>query len=224
MKQISSTLGLLLVLSLSLPTYASEVAAAVPPQPSTDDWSIGAGFSIPGLTYSSVGYVGGLSAVTVAPSTSMALERRLSDTLWLTMGFSGSVSTLDDQASLDNGATIVTDTLSTEVALGLRYLFNPRGAVELSVFGGLSLAYGDSTWKSDSEDWTNRTLSYGLVAGLALERRLMDNLYLRFQTTMGNVFYSSVETKIDGTAGTTNTSQFRGGIALSPGIQLRLTF
>ncbi len=224
MKQIPSTLGLLLVLTLSLPVHAAEESGASPPQPAAGDWSLGVGILVPGLTYSPIGYVGMLSAYTTAPSTSMALERRLSDTLWLTLGFSGNISSVDDPVSLDNGATIVSDALGAEVALGLRYLFNPRGAVEVSVFGGLSLSWADVDMKTDSEEWTNRTLSCGLVAGLSLERRLLDNLSLRLQTTIGNVYYSSVESEIGGTPGTTRISQLRGGIALTPGLQLRLTF
>jgi hypothetical protein len=154
----------------------------------------------------------------------MALERRLSDTLWLTLGVSGSVSTVDDPVSLDNGSTIATKALGAELSMGLRYIFNPRAAVEVSVFGGLALSWADVDMKTDTQAWTNQTLSYGLVAGLALERRLLDNLSLRLQTTIGNVYYSSVESEIEGTPGTTRFQQFRGGVALSPGIQLRLTF
>ncbi len=223
MKQIPSTLGLLLVLTLSLPANAAEEAGA-PTRPPAGDWSLGAGILVPGLTYSPIGHVGSLSAYTTAPSTSMALERRLRDTLWLTLGVSGSVSTVDDPVSLDNGSTVATNALDAEISAGLRYILNPREAVEVSVFGGLALSWTDVDMKTDTEEWTNRTLSYGMVAGLALERRLLDNLTLRLHTTIGNVYYSSVESEVEGTPGTTRLNQFRGGVALSPGIQLRLTF
>ncbi|MBU1240285.1 hypothetical protein KKF84_18175 [Myxococcota bacterium] len=224
MKHIVSTFGFLLLFTFSLSTFAAEGTKAVPPEKRVDNWSIGAGFLSSGYSYALAGYMGGLSSYASTPTSSMTLERRLSDNLWLTMGLSSSFSVVDDEADINAGYTITTQSFVTEVAIGFRYIFNPRGAVEISAFGGLSFVYGTQTQETDTEEWTSRSLAPGLVVGLALERCLLDNLYLRLHTTIGSVYYSTVKSEEKDSGATADMNQIRGGISLNPGIQLRLTF
>jgi hypothetical protein len=224
MKSIVSTIVFFIILTHSLSAYATQGADTVTPQKSANDWSIGAGLLGSGYSYAMSGYVGGLASYPIAPTSSMTLERRLSENLWLTMGMAGNFSMADDDKGVSIGNTIVSKAFTGEVALGVRYIFNPKGAVEISAFGGLSFLYGTQTLKSDTDEWNNRALSGGIIAGLAIERQLLKNLYLRLHTTIGNVYFATVSSEVEDTGETNDVSQFRGGISLTPGIQLRLTF
>jgi hypothetical protein len=122
------------------------------------------------------------------------------------------------------------------LSIGWRRLFNPGGVVEVSAIGVLTGNWNFSDfWGTSTTDQTTTVYTYsfysysfGLLVGLVLERKLLDNLYLRLESSLGQVSYNWSEYKGTNTS-TQETSRsgsggLSAGLALSPAIQLRMVF
>ena len=119
-------------------------APAAPPmhaaEPILPDWNLGAGITFPfgavGFTSSLSGGLaalgGGLTvsslAIPIQPRTTLLIERRLSERLFL--GFQVAASYGAYQS--DSNSALSYRNLTLEGAIGLRRIFNPRGIVEVS--------------------------------------------------------------------------------------------
>ncbi len=214
-------------------------------------WSIGAGvgFGYYRLPYSSfgasagqtglTGLAGGVSGINVfSPFGVLLVERQLTKHLCLLFDVAGSYTTWDS----DNSDPIVeyrsSKSALVNATIGLRWIFNPSGIVEVS--GIMSVG---ALWNYDNveqqvastdeygeleylkEDSHGHLYSGGLEFGLALERKLLDNLFLRFQSSVVCAYYGqgNYTTSVpEGSTGTQTSKRFDIALAFSPMIQLRL--
>jgi len=197
-------------------------------------WSIGAGLGHPSIPIilSSAGY--GSNGVapaygSYAPSASTMLERVITRRLALMVRGSAKVNlTSQGEASLGDPSS---QALDLSVQGGPRWLVNPDGPVEVSIYGLLST--GLSRWQFSSpydpdQSLTSRSYSVGADLGLVTERELMDDLYLRFQSSVLRSGYTWAEApEYSGDPAQPRlgvASGFSAGVALSPSVELRLAF
>jgi hypothetical protein len=171
--------------------------------PDESIWSAGAGISFGtyylGGIYAlgeqvNVGSLDGLALGGIGPGgvglgASAFMERRLSDSLWFLFSARAGYGAANYQDSRDSSST----TLGLE--LGLRWCLNPGGRIEISPWGtlggdwqwveteGTALSLLDTRWKSYS-------YGIGLQIGLALDLRLLDNLYLRLTSSLVGLRYA----------------------------------
>jgi hypothetical protein len=234
--------GLMVVVVMGIPCLApaeeDQEAVKAPPK-----WSLGAGIGfggsssayclglgclggVPTLPPGGLGSIGGYGG-SWTPQGRILLERQLSRSLALMIDGSASYTSSESSTSdLSNTSS------NLGVGLGLRWLLNPDGAVEVSIAATLSGYW--STWdywlmdlSSSKLDVYSYTVSAGV--GLVLERKLLDNLYLRLESNLVRLGYSWFEYKntwVDTRVVSSKSSShsFNAGVALSPSIQLRLTF
>jgi hypothetical protein len=126
------------------------------------------------------------------------------------------------------------------VAAGVRWILNPGGFVEVSlysVFGG-SWVFGKSESKPNPPVNTSDTYGYdiGLGVGFAVEKKLLDNLYLRFETLVGRFGYQYDKQTVSTTLIDLVTNEpvidkthdhdksIYALLAFSPAIELRMAF
>jgi len=206
-------------------------------------WSVGAGIGLSVYSQyppmSSMMGSGGYAGVPT-PFGVVLLEKQLSEHLALTFDVSGSYSNLDrdsesEKHSFYNNLNYM---YSASASAGVRWIFNPNGAVEVS---GLVLVSGSidgndgeySKYIDDGEseggyvtlDQESRSFYLGCDIGIAFERKLMDNLFLRFQTSVVKSHWGRHITDselVDGTTDTNKSSIFNIGLSFVPAIQLRL--
>lgn len=134
------------------------------------------------------------------------------------------------------------------VAAGARYIMNPGGLVELSFLGALSADYLGRREVYIIESFTSagaaeetKTVAYsnlvdvGLQVGLALERELIEGVWLRLQSSLvrAALNFGLVESEVTGPNGDTTTTAADErpwqlgadvGVALSPSLELRMQF
>ena len=216
---------------VSAPAYGKEQAD--PKRDEEATWSIGAG--IGGYSSYYVYYMGNnYSALPETPSSVIFVERRVSPRWWVVAGLEGTYSHTGNQDAIIAGAMPKVTSHSMMGTAGVRYVFNPGGAVELSLYGAASLYYltidGEDSSAADPDDTRSTHNGYkGAIGsvGLAVERKLMKNLYLRLSTTLASIRYSTStyeETSVSGATAGHTFSIWDGGINFKPSLQLRLTF
>jgi hypothetical protein len=205
-------------------------------------WSAGAGIGMPSFA-DNIRELAVMLDVPVAivaasrrPELQLLLERRASEKLHFMFQVSGDYTRHIEEDPEDYDFRDKTKITGTVIggSVGLRYTTNPGGLVEVSVFGvgALSLAslhrkteslsYGDTTVETDGSATT-----FGLGVGFALDRELLEGLFLRFSTlvfkatyTTGSGDYRDSDISFDyGTA-----SRLLAGVELKPSIQLRMSF
>jgi hypothetical protein len=116
--------------------------------------------------------------------------------------------------------------------LGYRWVFNPGGWIEFSVS---MLIGGDWYW----DDWSYRVPGLsgpefkqykyviGTGIGVALEKELLKNFYLRFESLLLSFSYTRVEARQEYLGVDEmfeHGNKLGGGLTLNPSIQLRLAF
>jgi hypothetical protein len=205
-------------------------------------WSVGAGIGMPSFA-DNIRELAVMLDVPVAivaasrrPELQLLLERRASEKLHFMFQVSGDYTRHIEEDPEDYDFRDKTKITGTVIggSVGLRYTTNPGGLVEVSVFGvgALSLAslhrktenlsYGGAIVETDGSATT-----FGLGVGFALDRELLEGLFLRFSTlvfkatyTTGSGDYRDSDISFDyGTA-----SRLLAGVELKPSIQLRMSF
>jgi hypothetical protein len=205
-------------------------------------WSLGAGIGMQIID---------VDAASIAPQTiggQLILERRLTHQLWLTLdpyaGVSASVQPMLVYLNSNQGTPVGNDSSYADAGLsvGLRYVINPGGIVEVSPLFNVALGYSYSGPQKDYEQTTttdSASTSVGTSVGIALERQLLPNLYVRVATTLfaasyqwGSVHYNSVGgSAVDSYGNVVNTTavntrnstaSLHAGLSVSPSLSLRL--
>jgi hypothetical protein len=204
------------------------------------NWNIGSGV---GFTYSlgltSAG-LGGLSTLTpvggLLPSSTVLIERRLSERLFAT--FQASLSYSTNQS--DTNAQLSSRAFSVVGQLGLRRVFNPGDLIEVSWFANASVGWAsgvmnvqgqaiDPQTGSATGDLTavnTHSLNVRGVTGLAFERELVEALALRFSSSILGAGYSSSGASMVNPF-VNNTQATHGGnvgLHFTPTLELRYAF
>ena len=143
-----------------------DAARADKPTEQPPDWLFGVGVSFPALAAVGAG-VGGLAG----PLYSAGVERRLSDSLWLTGMFGGSYQSSETDEAWGGDST----SYALDGQLGLRHVVNPDDRFQLSVLTSLGGFYARSTDAS----YQARTWGVHVDAGLALDFWVADAVTLR---------------------------------------------
>ncbi len=212
---------------------ASTMATAQPMTAATTR-NVGAGF---GFTY-----LLGLNSLTGgafslgAPAATLTLERRVGDRTFVT--FEGSLAFGTNQN--DTAREFSNQAFAVNGQLGVRRVLNPGGLIEVSWF-----ASGRGGWSSTTNRQpttavdpstglvastvsltNNRAFSVGAVAGLALERELIEGLALRFSSSIVGVGYSqgSLSVNNDFVNATYATRGVDIGLRFSPSLEVRFAF
>jgi len=190
-------------------------------------WTSGTGYGLAGLVSSYYGYYN--ISMPSSPIGKLLVERRLGESWALMFQLSGSYTDNGDSQRVSPELA-----LSLSANLGTRWIINPGGAVEISPYvllgGGMQemkeVLVG---YKSDGapvySDPSGTVI--GLGVGLVLERKLIDNLFLRLESLVAEITYSHVEgstLSTDDKVSNLAVNRFTADLAFTPSIQLRLTF
>jgi hypothetical protein len=200
------------------------------------NWSIGAGVCFSSY---SLGYVSNLSTLSTglastavvvnAPLGNIFVERRLNRSFALLLKLEGTYRNDENAYSDSNQGGL-------GLATGARWILNPGGFVELSLYSivGGDWSFGKTTFKTVA-DYHTHFYGYdiGLGVGLAVEMRLLANLYLRFESLVGKFGYQYSKQEGDGNLDGIGTLYGNGNwhnksiyalLAFSPTIELRMAF
>jgi hypothetical protein len=209
------------------PAAVTRQPPAQAPQPKALPWwNIGAGI------YFASGFDPGITV----PSYEGGFERRLGDRTWLGFNARFARETRDllpyaTQAE-PNPAPIRIHTTSGAVLLGLRHVF-AHGVVDVSVFaaafGRFRHVNGDLLKASGASGLAGagNGSGFGLLAGLAVERELLDALSLRLSLDLASVSIESDEAtrrQNDGTEQKTSLPTTQASVGITPSLQLRFYF
>jgi hypothetical protein len=226
----------------SAPAKAASVAPrAAPPvspkPPAPRAWNLGAGFGfdpLPGLDEPAAE---GAYLLSAAPlPLRLSLEKSLGATTWLMLNGAFSHSTEDvfvtNLVELGESRTISLSENAFVATVGVRQIV-VSGLVDFSVFGGLEVG---NAWV-DGESITaeefapgpqagSSTLIFGILAGIAVERELVESLSLRVPIHVASVTWMSATTARVTESGIEETDLERSAFSLvmSPAIELRLYF
>jgi hypothetical protein len=236
------------------PRSAEPVAAPVAPPPAAEPedatekpkrdygWNLGAGLTASSFSQVINSRPAGLSALGASysdvPGYGLSLERHLAGSSWIFLGVIGSYSASDAIISSDTAPDRIGEVTSTQLAalLGLRQIVVSH-VVDVSLwaaFGvGREFAGGEPLELEESS--SNRrpgsgSTTVGVVAGLAVERELIEALAVRVSAQLGSARFSSAEEIIVETEDmvpverTIETERRSFELAIRPGIDLRLYF
>jgi hypothetical protein len=205
-------------------------------------WSVGAGigWSVYGDDYA---ISRSRQNIIRSPSGVMLVERRLGKRLSLVFDLSAVYENFDEDQADPNDSGLRTlnsieNLFQGDASLGARWVFNPGGVVELSgivaAVGLVELQQGDTLDIIQNEndqteyvylDFETITYSMGLALGLALEKKLLDNLFLRFESRFIKGYYGLSTTTSELQDGSDDTHEFKvfnTELVFTPTIQLRL--
>ncbi len=222
-------------------------------------WSVSFGLGDSLLSAAPSGGAGNSGSPGAAVTTlSLLLERRLGESVWLLARGEGGHSSRQgrlespppDSVSF-SAVTTNTDNTATfgSASVGLRYVFNPGGRVELSTFGIGGAGYSvegqnttqllppdvgqPSTAVSQTRALTDRTFLAGASAGLAFETSFTNNLSLRLSSSVLSATWSNTgrEELLTGADGAPTAAPQKAGIKswdagldFRPSLELRLRF
>jgi hypothetical protein len=214
----------------ALPVQPAAVApaSAPPAPPPVRNWNLGAGLFVP-----AEGLAGAFSQT--SPTYQTALERRVGERTWLALDARLSYETLERPALTAN--VTFSDTTRIEMSnaallLGVRQVF-VEGVVDVSgyaaVLAGYHVVSGDELGTSGALASIGGGDGYdlGLLAGIAVERELIDALALRLLVDLASARLSSDQAQqLDGAGDTqaTDLGSARAALALRPGLQLHFYF
>lgn len=212
------------------PASSPPAPARPAPPPPLRNWNLGAG-----LFASGEGLAGAFSQT--APTYQTALERRLGDHTWLALDARFSYQTFErpNVATSDNpnpSATSRFEMSNATLLLGARQVF-VDGVVDVSGYAAVLAGYhdisGDALEALGALSLLGGGDGYdlGLLAGIAVERELLDALALRLSMDLASARLSSDEAQYRGLAGDTQTTELgsaRAALVLRPGLQLHFYF
>lgn len=218
----------------------AQVVEAPPPSSTHRPWSVGAGIGYsftPSWGATASAGMAGRSSVQ-SPFGAVLLEKQLSRNLALLFDVYGGFADYDNDIGEDVWGSLIDQSYHAGASAGIRWIFNPGGIVEISgiisasgLFSGSKSENIDSVQEGDAESerlilkGEDINYSVGLELGLALERKLLDNLYLRFQSSLLGGYWGvtdSTEETIDGPDEEFRRRLVSIGLAFTPMIQLRM--
>lgn len=202
-------------------------AAQAPAAPATaaveaPRWSLGFGYapSIVTVLTSDSGLDG---LLTSTPRVSTTIERRVGDATWLGLQLGGNYGSShpEDSRGWEYG--------SLYAQVGVRHVLNPKGLVEVSLWGAASASYWSGAYPNPSEQepdavHSSRAFSLGLVGGLALERELIQGLALRLSSSVAQASWNKTldwTSRADLRRAVESTSV---SVAFAPMLELRYAF
>ena len=210
-------------------------------EPNGPYWSIGAGLGFGSFQIDPLSSVSLGSRNIQSPIGAVLVERQITRQLHLLLRLVGSYTNRDEDRNETNyrSSEIIDKIFGVNAAAGFRWLFNPGGVVEFSgtvTIGALwhyeegdefnSIPNGETGIDEDVYlDFNTVTYSLGGTLGLVLERRLLESLYLRLESSFLGSYYGQ---KIhdyelpDGSRDSTKFKLFNIGMVFSPMIELRL--
>jgi len=232
-----------------LPAASAQEVAVKPPEaaPSAPTrFSLGAGLGFVGYGDTGIGLLGTLSGFGPAQSRSpygSALVEIEAAPLWrVVIGVAGTYNKMlsSDVVSTNPNALPAlgpTNSWTFSGSVGVRRLLNPGGVVEVSpivtVGGYRTDVNGIPTARTSSADGTlvvgsqdTTTKGYDARLGLVLERALLSNLFLRFESYFLRVGYGK-STSAEKSAETPQSSKREDlsiGYGFAPSVLLRLSF
>jgi hypothetical protein len=136
----------------------------------------------------------------------------------------GSVTAGYSQSRRDGAVSSLDAELST--ALGVRWIVNPRGGVQISPLVALAAGWSRAYARMGSSRTRLETYSTSVVVGVVLERELAEGLFLRLESPLVDAGYHWGR-QATTLAGTTEDDELAGlgaRLALAPSLQLRLRF
>ncbi|HEX2871114.1 MAG TPA: hypothetical protein VHP33_07660 [Polyangiaceae bacterium] len=171
------------------------------------------------------------------PSYQTALERRVGDHTWLALDARFSYDTFErpatgTSADPNPSGNVRLEVSSAALLLGARQVF-VNGVVDVSGYAALLAGYhdvkGDVLGALGALSLLGGGDGYdlGLLAGISVERELLDALALRLCMDLASARLSSDEAQYRDAAGdiqTTDLGSARAALVLRPGLQLHFYF
>jgi len=226
----------------SAPSVATSAPTSAPP---AGPWSLGAGLQLAPIqqqdaftTYLMAAMGGSAMLSFYYPDTrntlALFVEYQLSKSWALVWQARAGFSVLFNR-NLQAGNSFFPENrldLSLGAAFGCRAILNPDGPVEFSI---LALAYTDvvASGPATGSTASSQAIDGGVALGMAVEKQLLDNLDLRFQTTLldlnGRVGVMSTTSPtgiLPAMPTSTTPMQIHAGIdvKIEPTLELRLHF
>jgi hypothetical protein len=200
-------------------------------------WNLGAGLSFAGAFNDGEPVVGGAYLLPEAPlPLRLSIEKSLGRTTWLLLNgaFSHTEDDVPVTSFLDpNQHRIISLTTNSVIGtVGVRQVL-VSGVVDFSVFGGLELG---NVWVDgegiEPDEFApgvqagSSTLLFGVLAGIAVERELVEGLALRIPVNVATVSWLWATAKLVTEDGIETTKLKRSGfgVVMDPAIELRLYF
>jgi len=169
-----------------------------------------------------IGVLGGGS-----PLVSVGFERRVADGIGVTFSLGSSFG----QMSSSLGAFSSSSSFDINADVGARVEVIRTDRIVGSILADVGVGYfrGTSEWGTDggaSEQTHFDSLSVSASAGLALDIRLVDQLFLRLETPLLRVSYAQQFSDADvlGDGSTSTSESVSAGLVLAPRLALRLDF
>ncbi|MEK7704613.1 MAG: hypothetical protein AAB426_06605 [Myxococcota bacterium] len=225
---------------VGVPSPGPALSLPVPPQPAVTTkaadahWSVAAGVGMPSFA-DNIRDLALLLDVPVSviaaarrPELQLLVERRTGPNTFVLFQLAGDYARDSDETTTDK-AYVVTG------SVGFRALYNPGAVVEVSSYGvvafsaaSLSEEYDDGYGYGVSDSTEGSSWTGGVGAGLALDRKLLDGLYLRFSTLVLKATYTSSSGQFSTADGYSETfpdsTRVVVGLDLKPSIHLRMEF
>jgi hypothetical protein len=218
------------------PAPAPLPAAKAPePAPAPRNWNLGAGI---GFGVSNAGPLFGDYLLSTRPLPfRLSLEKSLGETTWLMMN--GAFTHVADEIPVTNLIDPTAERRKVERSynvvvgtLGIRQIV-VSGLVDFSVFGGLEAGNawinGEATTEEEvaiGTDPGSSTVLFGILAGIAVERELIESLSLRIAVDVASMTWLWATTKrIEGDSAEELDIRRSGfELLMVPALELRLYF
>ena len=216
---------------------ATRAEQAPPKPPAPRAWNLGAGLAFdPDLGFDAPAAEGAYLLSAAPLPIRLSVEKSLGATTWLMLNGAFSHSTEDvpvtNLVELGESRTISLSENALVATVGVRQIV-ASGLVDFSLFGGLEVG---NAWV-DGEGITaeefapgpqagSSTLLFGILAGIAVERELVESLSLRVPINVAAVTWMWATTARVTEDGIEETDLERSAFSLvmSPAIELRLYF
>lgn len=243
MQTLMTMTGLAMAMTATLgtpPAHAQAVTTAVlqpmaaPTTAQAFDWSFVAGLQIfrssTPLAYKTLGGLSGFGGLTqyrdISPNVSIGFEYRVTPAIAMTFGVDGSYGRSDDESDHTGAATARSESFSGGLSVGANFRVLSAGRVELAITTAASAGFSGSEQSFSSDEGTTTSQSHalriGAQAGLALDVRLLDQLWLRLSTPLVEVNYRSGTSSTD--TATSADEQIQANLAVAPRLSLRADF
>ncbi len=207
------------------PEQSAEPKAPVATVPATIDaprWSVGFGYAPAVVTVlTSTRGIGGLASS--SPRLSTTIERRVGDATWLGFQLGGHYSDFRPEYGQDS------EQGGLSAQLGVRHVLNPKGLVEVSLWGAATADYWTISYPSPSEQVpdaisSGRGFTVGVVGGLALERELVQGLALRLSSSVAQAHWGKTFEWTSGSDFRHTSESGSVSLAFAPMLELRYAF
>lgn len=177
---------------------------------SSPTWILGVGVSVGGLT------AGPNAGVLSGVLYGAGVERRLSESLWLTGDLRASFNRFESGSTSASPESTSTSWFANG-KLGLRHVLNPDDRLRFSILTSLGAFYGRSFDRAIDYGYDQRTWGMHVDGGLALDYWVAEMLALRLSSRIVSVGHARTSDVVQSTS-------WYAEVGISPGFSVQFAF